>query len=257
MEHACVMSRPKLQRTQGARPSGGAQPPGRNSVAEPERFPVALRAYVPAARKTKSSKFARTRDAGPSGWAVIFDTETTTDPAQRLRFGSYQVRIGDALYERGLFYDPEVLRSRERQLFLLYASAHKLTVRTRSEFVEKIFFGIGYDFRANIIGFNLPFDISRLAISYASSRGRLGSRPMTGRFSFKLSETQLRPRVVVKHHSRSLSFIQFAADPTDYIAKSVKKRGEKRIRRGYFLDLRTTARALTRASQPRITYQRT
>ena len=255
MEDACVMSRSKPQNTLG-QPSGPQTPRG-SPVVEAERFPVALRAYVPAVRKTKSSKFARTTDAGPSGWAVIFDTETTTDRAQRLRFGSYQVRIGDALYERGLFYDPEVLRSRERQLFLLYASAHKLTVRTRSEFVEKIFFGIGYDFRANIIGFNLPFDISRLAISYASSRGRLGSRPMTGRFSFKLSETQLRPRVVVKHHSRSLSFIQFAADPTDYIAKSVKKRGEKRIRRGYFLDLRTTARALTRASQPRITYQRT
>jgi hypothetical protein len=88
-------------------------------------------------------------------------------------------------------------------------------------------------------------ELSGLATSYASSRGRFGSRRMSGGFSFKLSETQLRPRVVVKHHSSSLSFIQFAADPTDYIAKSVKKRGEKRIRRGYFLDLRTTARALT------------
>jgi hypothetical protein len=199
---------------------------------------------VPAVKAAKRSKFPRRRDAGPSEWAVIVDTETTTDQAQRLRFGSYQVRRSDDLYERGLFFDPDVLGSAEQQTLRRYASAHQLTVRTRAEFVDQIFFGIGYDYRANIIGLNLPFDISRIAISYASARNRHGSG-MSSAFSFQLSESRWRSRVVIKHLSSSLSFIQFAGDPTYYTAKSLKRRGESRIRRGYFLDLRTTARALT------------
>ena len=40
-----------------------------------------------------------------------------------------------------------------------------------------------YDLRASIVGFNLPFDISRLAIKHGSARGKA----MRGGFTFKLS----------------------------------------------------------------------
>src|SRR5437016_2751532 len=82
--------------------------------ASPERFPVALRAYVPSGRAEGSGSSFRKRDAGPSDWSLVFDTETTTKASQRLRFGSYQVRNSDQLFERGLFYDPNVLKRAEQ-----------------------------------------------------------------------------------------------------------------------------------------------
>src|SRR5262249_37893014 len=124
-------------------------------------------------------------------------------------------------------------------------------------FIDDVFFGIGYDQRANIVGFNLPFDISRLAIEYAAARdwsrnkeGGSGAQKkrlisMRGGFSFKLSRSPWRPRVVVKHHSRTLAFIRFAAPPEPSIARSERKRKRQFIRRGYFTDLRTIGAALT------------
>ena len=41
----------------------------------------------------------------PSPWVLAFDTETTTDASQALRFGSYQVRNCGELREAGLFFD--------------------------------------------------------------------------------------------------------------------------------------------------------
>ena len=57
-----------------------------------------------------------------------------------------------------------------------------------AEFIENVFFRIGYELRALIIGFNLPFDISRLAINHGPSRGRV----MKGGFSFQLSPIEIR-----------------------------------------------------------------
>ena len=58
---------------------------------------------------------------------------------------------------------------------------HQLELLTAAEFVEKISYGYGYELRATIVGFNLPFDLSRLAIRHGSAR----RRPMRGGFSFQ------------------------------------------------------------------------
>jgi hypothetical protein len=163
------MRRRSLRKPRGADSKKG--PPRARSkddatITAPERFPVGLRTYVSLARSKKpAGSFAR-RDAGPSHWSLIFDTETTTDAAQRCRFGSYQVRDHDQLHKKGLFYDPEVLKPGEQATLREYARSRKLKLRTIGDFIEEVFFGVGYDFRASIIGFNLPFDISRLAIDY-------------------------------------------------------------------------------------------
>jgi hypothetical protein len=183
-------------------------------------------------------------DAGPSEWSLVFDTETTTNPTQRLRFGSYQIRKHDKLIERGVFYDPEVLKRAELPTLRRYAKDNHISLITVKDFVEDVFFGIGYDRRANIIGFNLPFDISRLSRSHDSARSRNGSS-MRGGFTLKLSEKWWRPRVQIKHHTRSLAFIQFAASSSAFTSKSGRKRKNVRIRRGFFLDLKTVAAALT------------
>ena len=121
--------------------------------------------------------------APPSQWTLIFDTETTTTPSQNLRFGAYQVWEGTRLEQSGVFYDPTILHSGEQRTLCSYASKHGLTVLTLSEFVEDIFFGVGYDFRATIVGFNLPFDISRLAYDHKTARRSPYGISMRGGFA--------------------------------------------------------------------------
>ena len=77
-----------------------------------DHLSIALRAFVSKApepevtqKKARRSRKGR-RSAGPSKYTLVFDTETTTDASQRLRFGCYQFRKGDFLDEEGLFFDP-------------------------------------------------------------------------------------------------------------------------------------------------------
>ena len=78
------------------------------TVSEPDRLPVAVRAFAPPPPKPgKQNRSKRSgKPAPPSEWTLVFDTETTIDAAQRLRIGAYQFRKGDELDEAGLFYDP-------------------------------------------------------------------------------------------------------------------------------------------------------
>ena len=101
---------------------------------------------------------------------LVFDTETTIDAAQQLRVGAYQLRWRGMLCESGLFYDPESLTRAEQDLAARYAATHGLKLMTAEKFVEEVFFGKAYTTRSLIVGFNLPFDLSRLAIGHDSAR---------------------------------------------------------------------------------------
>ena len=85
--------------------------------------------------------------------------------------------------ETGLFFDPDVLSEDECRTLEAFAAVHSLKCMTHAEFVEDIFFKRGYELRATIVGFNLPFDISRLALGWVPARGK-----MRGGFSFKMSD---------------------------------------------------------------------
>ncbi len=79
------------------------------AIPDPEPLPVAVRAYSESRRKGKKAAVAGTyppSNLKHSEWALVFDTETTTDSAQQLRFGAYQVRRSTELWEAGLFHDP-------------------------------------------------------------------------------------------------------------------------------------------------------
>jgi hypothetical protein len=179
----------------------------------------------------------------PSKWSLILDTETTTDPSQRLRFGCYQLRKGEVLDEAGLFFDPDVLTEDERRTLETFAALHSLKCMTHTEFVEDIFFKRGYELRATIVGFNLPFDISRLALGWVPARGK-----MRGGFSFRMSEKWWRPRVQIKHLSGRAAFIQFTSPSKRNDNPRDRREGRKITRRGSFVDVRTIAGALL--SQP-------
>jgi len=157
-----------------------------------------------------------------------------------LRFGAYQERRGGDLIVYGLFYDPEGLTPGEQSTLRAYAADHGMKILTVPEFVEDVFYGFAYDLRAQIVGFNLPFDISRLAVAHGLAR-----RQMRGGFSFRLSKEPYRPRVQIKHLSSRAALIQFAAPRKQRTARSERKhRQYVPPRRGYLVDVKTQAAAL-------------
>lgn len=212
----------------------------------PEPRPIAVRAYAePPQRKTTVHGTGVRRTLGSSDWTLTFDTETTTDAAQQLRFGVYQVRKSSVLWEAGLFYDPLSLSESEQAMLLSYAEDHALQVRTLDSFVKEVFFLYVYDLRGQCIGFNLPFDISRIAIGHTSARGKT----MRGGFSLKLIEDKYRPRVQVKHLSNRSALIRFTVPAKQLSSRGMRGRGQKiPARRGHFVDVRTLAGALLSGS---------
>ncbi len=214
-------------------------------VATPEPRPIAVRAYAdPPQRRPKAPGAGVSQPLGPSDWKLVFDTETTTDAAQQLRFGTYQVRKASVLWEAGLFYNPLSLDESEQAVLFAYAEDHDLEVRTVDGFVKEVFFPYVYELRGQCVGFNLPFDLSRIAIDHSSARGKLH-----GGFSLQLSPDKRRPRVQVKHLSNRSALIQFTVPPRQKSPRGMRKRGQKvPARRGHFVDVRTLAGALLSGS---------
>ncbi len=209
--------------------------------------PIAVRAFVE--RRDDSifvgQAFGRSSELSPSEHTLIFDTETNTDAAQQIRLGCFQLRKADALEMAGIFYDPDSLDDTEIEILNDYAVAHDLTVGTVEDFLSEVFLFYGYDERALIVGFNLPFDISRIAIGHNSARGRM----MHGGFTFKLSHRKDRPAIQVKHLSRRASVIRFAA-PGKQLTPRGKRKSQNPVHphRGFFVDIKTLAAALTSRS---------
>ena len=200
---------------------------------------IALRCYT----ETPAFKPRKTQapDIGPSEWSVIFDTETTIDAAQSLRIGSYQIRRGDTLYEDGVFYELGGLKPMEVALLKNYCTQHRLRLRTVAEFNAQVLLLIGYERRGTVIGFYLPFDLSRIAVSHGEARGD----GMRGGFSFKLAESPYQPAARVKHLSRSAAMFDFACPGKQETARSDRKKGWKTPAfRGHFVDVKTIASAL-------------
>lgn len=210
------------------------------NAGEIDHLTISLRAYAESRSGKKPRRFyAHKLNPEPSSWTLIFDTETTTDPGQALRFGTYQVRQAGILRDAGIFYEPKSLAAGEIEIIKTYAKAQNLTLITRDVFADKIFYPIGYQLRATIVGFNLSFDISRLAIASASARG-----DMRGGFSFRLTDDKRRPAIQVKHLSQKASLIRFAAPYRRRDSRSARKRGGVPVRRGFFVDCRTLGAAL-------------
>lgn len=207
-----------------------------------DHLPIALRAFAglqfTELKEPRTSTPKRKRSkVRASPWTLIFDTETTTDAGQALRFGTYQVRRAGELFGGGIFYEPSTVTAAELGTLRTCAESAGLTLLTRDEFAERIFYGIGYACRATIVGFNLPFDISRIAIRHSSARNE-----MRGGFSFALSENPYQPHVRLRHISQRSAFIRFAGLPKQTDSRSQRRRGEKTpFRAGHFVDVKTLA----------------
>jgi hypothetical protein len=212
-----------------------------------------LRAHVVVSggkrpRTRKSNTFSRTPKLWPDN-ALVWDTETTLDLEQKLNFGVWRFcKLEDSDYvsvQEGIFYR-DGLPANDAQKVVRYAknkladrlvpeADRELVVLTRSEFVERVFWE-SVRAGALIVGFNLPFDISRIAVRWTASR--------EGGFSFVLSqlsntgvENIHRPRVRIAPLNGVAEKIELTA---------VRRKDEQhRWRRDCFLDLHTLAFALT------------
>lgn len=186
---------------------------------------------------------------------LIFDTETTIDASQRFTFGSfrYAVRYRGKLsvMAEGIIYaddlptrDPgsyrllwEYVRRHHANVDMMFTGPRepdwRLGLLSRSEFVEKWVWRVGYMREATIVGFNLPFDLSRLAVDVSDARGNYD-----GGFSFSLWDYPMRPRLRIKHIDSKKSFIEWSLSN---IPEAPKFRGK-------FVDLRTAVFALTNSA---------
>lgn len=187
----------------------------------------------------------------PSNRTLIFDTETTTDASQKLRFGVFELRDGDALVRQGVFHDPGTggLVPSETETLIAQARELDLEVLTRAEFVEQILFEECQLMDGVVIGFNLPFDLSRLAIDHGTAKsfdlnvetGFQGDKRFQDGFSLKVSNNPERSRIAVKHLSSTMAFMGFKHPDEGEENYGTKQRSRVP---GHFCDVRTLASAL-------------
>ena len=223
-------------------------------------LPIAVRAYPLSKKKEKTPFNKRKRRKCPEAM-FVFDTETRTDATQRLLFGSYRFLQNKKCLEEGIFYADDICKS-ERSLLTKYVSEHsanvygdensKLLLLTREEFLEKLY-RAAYKGRCLVVGFNLPFDLSRIAHDFGKAKGRFAGGFSLGIWSY-IDESgnqrrhQNRPRIALKHidSKRALKGFTSCKDPdaVDLISDDSEHEGPEWFR-GHFLDLRTTAFVLT------------
>jgi len=168
--------------------------------------------------------------ASPPKWpeeVLVFDTETTVDASQKLTFGAYRrCKLSPAGYqcvEEGLFYSDD-LDSKQRQTLERFVNDPKnlplldmkkfpppmrMNLCSRSDFVKRVFWRVTRR-GAMVVGFNLPFDLSRLAVRSGPADKGGWSLLLSMRKSHKTGQMEPdteRPRVTVDSIDSKLAFI--------------------------------------------------
>lgn len=170
---------------------------------------------------------------------LVFDTETTTDRFQNLLVGAFQIyamQVGAyRLIHAGLILG-DILTPMEISGVQAYARDHDLRVYTRGEFVSRVFLPEVYDLGTLCVGFNLPFDLSRLAVRWAAGR-----RQWRDGFTLSLTESKWDPGIRVRSLDNKRAFIEF----TSYRGYRRREASRHWVFPGRFLDLRTLAFVLT------------
>jgi hypothetical protein len=192
--HMVPDERPKKQRRK-EQPLDGNARPARNRVLKPH----------PLDEKVDEIGFPW------SGPCLIFDWETFTYGAQKPRFAVAQIRgfppqmrrtlarqgrltreLLDELRETILVYEPENCSPADIETLQAYAAQHRWELITGAEFGRDVLIGGGRFWKDYwcpdgkheerlIIGFNLPFDISRTAFAW-----RFANDDFYGGFTFKV-----------------------------------------------------------------------
>jgi hypothetical protein len=239
-----------------------------------DRLDIALRVHAEPleAAEAKSPRAAMRRGRGRDRirHILVLDCETTTDATQRLLFGWYRYariewhgnRPEITVVEEGVFHaddlaELDLVGFGTLRAFVAAAAAdvgrgfdRRIRFVTMREFLDAVLYPAAVKIKATIVGFNLPFDLSRLASDAGETRSRRSlrtgrfDRRFAGGFSLRLwpyrqpdgavADHRYRPRVRVKgiDPRRSLMALSRTADPEN-------------SHQGQFLDLRALVFALT------------
>ena len=147
---------------------------------------IAVRGYIVNDRWFEKTDYT---DIPISSRVFVFDTEITTDQYQNLKIGYYEIYDNGKLVDKAIFYDINFITNKE---FLVLENSQCKIIPVR-KFVDEIFLPEIYSRQTLCVGFNLPFDLSRLAISFG-----YGRKTTLGSFYFKLTEKQYYPRLLIK-----------------------------------------------------------
>src|ERR1700678_2450698 len=219
-----------------------------------EKHDIYFRAHTVVLDKPAKSNKNRPTYSRPKGakwpkYALVFDTESRIDLGQELTFGFYRIlelkgKVYELIEEGALFNDD--LPVQERETLEWHISNADLDIRSfqprfplysRSEFITSVFYKMARN-GALIVGFNLCFDLARLACKWPE-----GDKD---EWALVLSEHPhgdeklYHPRVMVEPIDSKKSFIRFRSEwiPEDGTLNPTK------IYKARFLDLRTLLWAL-------------
>jgi hypothetical protein len=201
---------------------------------------------------------------------LVFDCETTTDASQHLSFGSYRyyraawradgpnltcveegIFLGDRLQDEdpaGLVCLRSYTQTRSAEVAPGFPTA--LKGLSRREFAD-LLLQEAYRKRTLIVGFNLPFDLSRLAVGWGEARKVFRGGHSLVLWEYEddkgvVRENRYAPRVAIKSIDSKQALKGFASpaevDPLDAV---VDEETNERIFRGNLLDLRTLVFSLT------------
>ncbi len=214
---------------------------------------IFVRAHAPLQRE---SSWQRRRPQKWPPFALIFDTETRLDPTQKLTFGCYRrYELIDQHYvciEEGLFHADDLPKFEQKILERFtnalgnipstetYPPQLILKLTNRARFISHVFWRAVRDGDL-IVGFNLPFDLSRLAVKFTDGKKGGWSLLLSSRKSRKTGEIEIdpeKPRVVLNSLNSKTAFIKLGSiwNPKEW-------RKDSR-----FLDLRTLTWALRNRS---------
>lgn len=197
---------------------------------------TAVRAWVeprkPRRAPTRAGKRVAWRPQRYGERVLVFDTETTTDAAQRLLFGFFRIYERDLLVREGLVV-ADVLDHESMICLTEYAAKVRLPMFSREKFVEEIFYPEVYVAGTLCVGFNLPFDLSRIAIHAGIGRGE-NRRKFRIVLSRRLRWHDLR----IESATGRAAFIGF-------VPKRKLQEWERPFFTGRFLDLSTLSGAFT------------
>jgi hypothetical protein len=173
---------------------------------------------------------------------LVLDTETHVmrGVGQVLLVGGYLVAEWNdeqqayRVTERGVFI-PDDAPAEARRIVTSFSHARDLVTLTRTEFA-RLLTQEGYELGSLVVGFNLPFDLSRIAVNWGPGRRayRTGFRLMLFPKSYSA------PKIRIRTSARPRAFIEWGS----YKGAS-KREGGRKVFPGRFLDLQRWTYVLT------------
>lgn len=178
----------------------------------------------------------------PSDWMFCFDTETDTvvhGQAQQVVVIPYQVYEGQTLRFKGFGYDPITNFPGELALLCAFSREKMLAEPLPIDDFRRLFYKIAFDFRATTVGFNLAFDLPRLAHDHADARGRFN-----GGFTVHLEPEPWYPPIRMKKLNARAYKFEFTAPRRKRLKSKTAAKSPRKLWRGAFVDLKPAGDAL-------------